>query len=93
MPSVRARIFEMRTYEAPTEKAVRRKMGMFEQGEAAIFRKRRHDYGILRTGRLWAAICPSSATCWPLTAWPRATACGAHSPTIRSGGNCARSLA
>jgi hypothetical protein len=38
-PQRPSRIFEMRTYEAPTEKAVRRKIGMFEQGEAAIFRR------------------------------------------------------
>lgn len=35
----RPRVFELRTYESPSEKTVRRKVGMFEQGEAAIFRK------------------------------------------------------
>jgi hypothetical protein len=34
-----ARIFELRTYQSPSEKALRRKIGMFEQGEAAIFRR------------------------------------------------------
>jgi hypothetical protein len=34
-----ARLFEMRTYESPSEKASRRKIKMFEDGEAAIFRK------------------------------------------------------
>ncbi|MGA7234921.1 MAG: NIPSNAP family protein [Bryobacteraceae bacterium] len=34
-----ARIFEMRTYESPSEKAGRRKIKMFEDGEAGIFRR------------------------------------------------------
>ncbi len=34
-----ARIFEMRTYESPSEKAGRRKIKMFEDGEAAIFQR------------------------------------------------------
>lgn len=34
-----SRIFEMRTYESVNEKASRRKIGMFEGGEIAIFRK------------------------------------------------------
>lgn len=34
-----ARIFELRTYESPSEKAGRRKIQMFEDGEAAIFRR------------------------------------------------------
>jgi NIPSNAP len=34
-----ARIFELRTYESNNEKASRRKVGMFENGEIAIFRK------------------------------------------------------
>ncbi len=34
-----ARIFEMRTYESPNEKAGQRKIHMFESGEIAVFRK------------------------------------------------------
>lgn len=34
-----ARIFELRTYESVNEKASRRKIKMFEDGEAAIFRR------------------------------------------------------
>jgi hypothetical protein len=34
-----ARIFELRTYESNNEKASQRKVGMFENGEIAIFRK------------------------------------------------------
>ena len=34
-----ARIFEMRTYESVNEKALRRKIKMFEDGEIAIFRR------------------------------------------------------
>jgi hypothetical protein len=34
-----ARIFEMRIYESPNEKAGRRKVKMFEDGEAGIFRR------------------------------------------------------
>ena len=34
-----ARVFEMRTYESPSEKAGRRKIKMFEDGEAGIFRR------------------------------------------------------
>jgi hypothetical protein len=34
-----ARIFELRTYESPSEKAGRRKIKMFEDGEAGIFRR------------------------------------------------------
>jgi len=34
-----ARIFEMRTYESVNEKASLRKVGMFESGEIAVFRK------------------------------------------------------
>jgi NIPSNAP len=34
-----ARVFEMRTYESPNEKAGRRKIKMFEDGEAGIFRR------------------------------------------------------
>ncbi len=34
-----ARIFEIRTYESPNEQAGRRKIKMFEDGEAAIFRR------------------------------------------------------
>lgn len=34
-----ARIFELRTYESVNEKASKRKIGMFESGEIAIFRK------------------------------------------------------
>jgi hypothetical protein len=34
-----ARIFEMRTYESVNEKASRRKIKMFEDGEIAIFRR------------------------------------------------------
>jgi hypothetical protein len=34
-----ARTFEMRTYESPNEKASRRKIKMFEDGEAGIFRR------------------------------------------------------
>ena len=34
-----ARIFELRTYESNNEKASRRKVGMFENGEIAVFRK------------------------------------------------------
>jgi hypothetical protein len=34
-----ARTFELRTYESPNEKASRRKIKMFEDGEAAIFRR------------------------------------------------------
>jgi hypothetical protein len=34
-----ARVFEMRTYESNDEKASRRKMKMFEDGEAGIFRR------------------------------------------------------
>lgn len=34
-----ARIFELRTYESPNETAGRRKIGMFEDAEAAIFRR------------------------------------------------------
>jgi hypothetical protein len=34
-----ARIFEIRTYESPSEKAGRRKIKMFEDGEAGIFRR------------------------------------------------------
>ncbi len=38
-PQRGAHIFEMRTYESVNEKASRRKIQMFEQGEAAIFRR------------------------------------------------------
>ena len=34
-----ARIFELRTYESPSEKALGRKIKMFEDGEAAIFKR------------------------------------------------------
>jgi hypothetical protein len=34
-----AKIFELRTYESNNEKASRRKVGMFENGEIAVFRK------------------------------------------------------
>ena len=34
-----ARIFELRTYESPNEKALARKIKMFEDGEAAIFKR------------------------------------------------------
>jgi hypothetical protein len=34
-----ARTFELRTYESPNEKAARRKMKMFEDGEAGVFRR------------------------------------------------------
>jgi hypothetical protein len=34
-----ARIFELRTYESPSEKAGARKIKMFEDGEAAIFKR------------------------------------------------------
>lgn len=34
-----ARIFELRTYESPSEKALARKIKMFEDGEAAIFKR------------------------------------------------------
>jgi hypothetical protein len=34
-----ARVFELRTYESPSEKAGRRKIKMFEDGEAGIFRR------------------------------------------------------
>jgi hypothetical protein len=34
-----ARIFELRTYESPNEKASQRKIKMFEDGEAAIFKR------------------------------------------------------
>jgi hypothetical protein len=34
-----ARIFEMRTYESVTDKAARRKIKMFEDGEIAVFRR------------------------------------------------------
>jgi hypothetical protein len=34
-----ARVFEMRTYESINEKASRRKMKMFEDGEAGVFRR------------------------------------------------------
>lgn len=35
----RARIFEMRTYESHSEKASQKKIGMFNSGEIALFRK------------------------------------------------------
>jgi len=38
-PKRAARIFELRTYESVNEKASRRKIKMFEDGEAAIFRR------------------------------------------------------
>lgn len=38
-PQHAARIFELRTYESPSEKAGQRKMRMFEDGEAAVFRR------------------------------------------------------
>ena len=38
-PKRAARIFELRTYESVNEKASRRKIKMFEEGEAAIFRR------------------------------------------------------
>lgn len=34
-----ARVFELRTYESPSEKALGRKIKMFEDGEAAIFKR------------------------------------------------------
>ena len=38
-PKRAARVFELRTYESVNEKASRRKIKMFEDGEAAIFRR------------------------------------------------------
>lgn len=34
-----ARIFELRTYESPNSSTLRRKIGMFDDGEIAVFRK------------------------------------------------------
>ena len=38
-PQRAARIFELRTYESANEKAGRRKIKMFDDGEAAIFKR------------------------------------------------------
>jgi hypothetical protein len=39
VPDRPARIFELRTYESPTNATLQRKIKMFEEGEIAIFRR------------------------------------------------------
>ncbi len=39
VPERKARVFELRTYESPTEKAGRKKVEMFNNGEIPIFRR------------------------------------------------------